>query len=115
MAPPSTLRTSNHAAGSDIEDPSNVPLDENVSPSLQELIRLQIFTPMTLLLALGANLVTAFAFHPTLGEVNDHYETIWTPRKELIGGYLLLVSCDDIPLLILRYVRGILIQLTLYD
>lgn len=91
MSPPSTLRTANHTHADDVEDPSQTPLDEDVSPSLQQLIRLQIFTPMTLLLALGANLVTAFAFHPTLGEVNDHYETIWTPKKELIGGYLLLV------------------------
>lgn len=51
---------------------------------------------MTLLLALGANLVTAFAFHPTLGEVNDAYETIWTPKKELVGGYLLLMYVLEI-------------------
>lgn len=93
MSPPSTLRTANHSRDNDVEDTSRVPLDEDVSPSLQQLIRLQIFTPMTILLALGANLVTAFAFQPTLGQINDHYETIWSPRKELIGGYLLLVSC----------------------
>lgn len=92
MSPPSTLRTANHTHADNVEDLSHTPLDEDASPSLQQLIRLQIFTPMTLLLALGANLVTAFAFHPTLGEVNDQYETIWSARKELVGGYLLLVG-----------------------
>ena len=84
--PPSTLRTT------PANDPAHQGLDEDVSPSLQQLIRLQIFTPMTLLLALGSNLVTTFAFHPNTGRISDEYETIWTPRKEFIGGYLLLVS-----------------------
>jgi hypothetical protein len=95
--PPSTLRstaTSSHSHGhahDHVEDPSHQSLDEQVSPSLQQLIRLQIFTPMTLLLALGSNLVTTFAFHPNTGRISDEYETIWTPKKEFVGGYLLLV------------------------
>ena len=84
--PPSTLRTAPH------NDPSHQSLDEQVSPSLQQLIRLQIFTPLCLLVALGCNLVTVFAFHPNVGEINDDFETIWTAKKELVGGYLLLVS-----------------------
>ncbi|CAD6573627.1 MAG: hypothetical protein CYPHOPRED_005180 [Cyphobasidiales sp. Tagirdzhanova-0007] len=83
--PPSTLRTAPH------NDPSHQSLDEQVSPSLQQLIRLQIFTPLCLLVALGCNLVTVFAFHPNVGEINDDFETIWTAKKELVGGYLLLM------------------------
>jgi len=95
--PPSTLRstaTSSHSHGhghDHVEDPSHQSLDEQVSPSLQQLIRLQIFTPMTLLLALGSNLVTTFAFHPNTGRISDEYETIWTPKKEFVGGYLFLM------------------------
>lgn len=85
--PPSTLRT--HAQHS---DPAHQSLDEDVSPTLQQLIRLQIFTPLTLLLALGAQLVTIFAVRPNIGEISDEYETIWTPWKEFIGGYLLFVG-----------------------
>ena len=84
--PPSTLRT--HAP----PDPATQSLHEDVAPSLQQLIRLQIFTPLTLLLALGAQLVTTFAVHPNIGQISDDYITIWTARKEFIGGYLLLVS-----------------------
>lgn len=91
--PPSTLRT-HHGASSthSIEDPSHQSIDEQVSPSLQSWIRLQIFTPLCLLVALGCNLVTTFAFHPNIGEISDDYETVWSPKKELVGGYLLLVS-----------------------
>lgn len=87
--PPSTLRT---AASSTPEDPSQVSIHDSVSPTLQQLIRLQIFTPLTILLALGANLVAVFVFHPNIGEISDTFETIWTPKKSLIGGYLLLVG-----------------------
>jgi len=85
MSPPSTLRTERPV------DPAEQSINEEVAPTLQQLIRLQIFTPMTLLLALGSNLVTVFAFHPGVGQIQDEYETIWTARKELIGGYLLLM------------------------
>ena len=88
MSPPSTLRTERPV------DPAEQSINEEVAPTLQQLIRLQIFTPMTLLLALGSNLVTVFAFHPGVGQIQDEYETIWTARKELIGGYLLLVSVE---------------------
>ena len=88
MSPPSTLRTERPV------DPAEQSINEDPAPTLQQLIRLQIFTPMTLLLALGSNLVTVFAFHPGVGQIQDEYETIWTARKELIGGYLLLVSVE---------------------
>ena len=83
--PPSTLRTQRE------RDPAAQSINEDIAPSLASLIRLQIATPMCLLLALGANLVTTFAVRPSVGDINDEYRTILTPRKELLGGYLLLV------------------------
>lgn len=95
--PPSTLRTTHHHDPTHPNDPAHQSLDEQISPSLQQLIRLQIFTPLCLLIALGCNLVTVFAFHPNVAEINDEYETIWTAKSEFIGGYLLLVRCIPLP------------------
>lgn len=77
--------------------------------SKDALIRLKIFTPLAVLLALAANLVVALAIHPssammsttstsglatdlpTVGQINDDYLTLVTPKKHLVGIYWLVV------------------------
>jgi len=57
----------------------------------KQLIRLQILTPISVLLTVAANLVAGLAISPTLGEISDDYLTIFTPTKYWIGAYWLLL------------------------
>ncbi|GAA95353.1 uncharacterized protein L969DRAFT_58006 [Mixia osmundae IAM 14324] len=62
-----------------------------LDPASPALVRLQIITPLSILLSLGANLVCALAIKPGLGQISDDYLTILTPRKSLIGIYWLVL------------------------
>jgi len=62
-----------------------------LSVEQSRLIRLQILTPISILVSIGANLVASLAINPSLGQINDDYLTIMTPRKVLIGAYWLLL------------------------
>jgi len=66
-------------------------MSKEVSAPNPALIRLQILTPISILLSLAANLVAALAINPSLKRINDDYITILTPRASLIGAYWLLL------------------------
>ncbi|CAH7675174.1 hypothetical protein BY996DRAFT_6430640 [Phakopsora pachyrhizi] len=70
-----------------VYDPSYdiIPIETN------DIVRLKIFIPLATLTALFSNLVCALLVEPSMGEVNDLYYTLLTPRKFLIGIYWLLI------------------------
>ncbi|GHJ90411.1 hypothetical protein NliqN6_6813 [Naganishia liquefaciens] len=56
-----------------------------------QLVRLQIATPLSLLMTIGANLVCALAIRPGLADINKMYPTLLSPNPIMIGIFWILL------------------------
>ncbi|KAI5477359.1 hypothetical protein MNV49_006501 [Pseudohyphozyma bogoriensis] len=69
----------------DPEVPASLP------PLQRTLGRLQLLQPLSLLIFIGAALISALAAKPSLRTISDEYLTILTPSTPLIGLYWLVI------------------------
>lgn len=57
----------------------------------KKLLNLKVITPLSLLVLIATFLVSILVARPGFGEINDQYETVWSPRKFMIGIYWLVM------------------------
>ncbi|KAL5520706.1 hypothetical protein ACEPAF_2708 [Sanghuangporus sanghuang] len=72
---------------------SDLPIDMS-NPAVRDfliLTRLQVLTPLSLLINIAAVSVCSFAISPSIAEVARMYSTSLTPRPSLIGTYIAAV------------------------
>jgi hypothetical protein len=75
-----------------VQPGTDIPLTARESePGEAALVRLQVLTPLSILVFLASALVAAFAITPSLGTISDDYLTILTPRKILVAAYVLVL------------------------
>ncbi|EMD37014.1 hypothetical protein CERSUDRAFT_114912 [Gelatoporia subvermispora B] len=82
------------------------PLDTSL-PAVREyvaLVRLQVLTPLSLLLALASFLVCAFVLRPSLADLVHLYPSVLAPNKRVVGVYLALLFVAQIGLCVLLVV-----------
>ncbi|KAF8583460.1 hypothetical protein K439DRAFT_1653461 [Ramaria rubella] len=78
--------------------PEEIPLDTN-HPAVREylsLIRLQVLTPLALLINIATVMVTTFIISPGLGTISKMHPTPISPSPTLVGVYLLVVFAGQI-------------------
>jgi hypothetical protein len=73
-----------------IPDSDGIITQEEMRQSMK-LVRLQITTPLSLLMAIGTGLVCALAVKPGLAEVSKMYPTLLTPNPIMLGIYWILL------------------------
>ncbi|OCH94603.1 hypothetical protein OBBRIDRAFT_769339 [Obba rivulosa] len=76
------------------------PLDTSQSAVREyvALIRLQVFTPLALLVALASFLICTFVLHPGLGDLVRLYPSSLAPEPRVIGIYLAVVALAQVGL-----------------
>ncbi|KAL7415651.1 hypothetical protein BDY24DRAFT_266155 [Mrakia frigida] len=62
------------------------------------LVRLQIVSPLSLLVSIGANLVCSLFIKPSMADISRSHPTLVTPLSLFIGGYWLVVYALQIGL-----------------
>lgn len=71
-------------------DTTGIITQDEMRRSMQ-LVRLQIATPLSLLMTIGVNLVCAVGVKPGLAEINKQYPTLLTPNPIMLGIYWLVL------------------------
>ncbi|KZT60009.1 hypothetical protein CALCODRAFT_523122 [Calocera cornea HHB12733] len=67
------------------------PADDPLVRQALALIRLQVLTPLSVLVSIGASLVCAIVVRPTMGEISKNHPTSLTPLNLMVGIYWLVL------------------------